>query len=657
MKVKLNLSGDGIKQFFFHNGEKIVLGVTALILLLFLYSAITAKPIDDSKSPDSIKSTSARVRSQIEESTPPPPAPPVNFVDRIVSDEKPISIEGMRLRNEFRPPVFQELSPRTDPVLFAPEEVTVHADRGIVPYNPNANLAAAPPVGYVPSGPAPGVRRSTEHDEVPEVGLRNRPRAEQPAQVAQLATEVTIAGQRVPNAEPKAKYWAVITALVPVEKQAEAYRRAFEYALPAGIVDVPRYLGFRIQRAEVNDAKDTNLTWEYIKYKEAVDDMANWAVPQAPELADPQYVFPRELVNIVTPSGTTLPITTYVTWPLPPLYLKNWGVEAVHPKTSLFKAPDVAQAAQPIQQPGAVDFSVPFPKNAAGAPPVDGAIGAQNGVPADGAATVPPAPANRLFRFVDLTAEPGKTYRYRVQLVLVNPNYVQPAGTASGALQPVMSQHLAKAESGRSPWRESPPSEPSAPITIPREFRILAESSSVWAGIREPKAKIDVLTMIKTGPDPAVAAAAAAQPGTPAHDVWLEVSKDLELPLGSIAYLADTTIDKVPDMTIEQVRQKVEKVTIETNQSMLLDVRNDDPLAINSKSKTTPTEMLFIDATGRLATVNSGADNLALKEFRNRTTLPVDPNLIPVPVPVVPKPGLVPGQAPRLRERDRPGAG
>jgi hypothetical protein len=147
----------------------------------------------------------------------------------------------------------------------------------------------------------------------------------------------------------------------------------------------------------------------------------------------------------------------------------------------------------------------------------------------------------------------------------------------------------------------------------------------------------------------------------------------MELSLGSVAYLADATIENVPDMTIEQIRAKVEKVTIETNQSMLLDVRNDDPLAINSKSKTMPAEMLFIDATGRLVVVNSGADSLALKEFKDRTTLPTDaaaiPNtttpvvappkaVVPAPAPgVIPRPAPTPAPIQRVRPRDLPGAG
>src|SRR5436190_15975549 len=77
MKPKLNLSGDGIKSFFFNNGEKLVLGATVLVLLLFLYGAITAKPLDDAKSPRAISTRAADKRRMIDTPSVPPAPPPI----------------------------------------------------------------------------------------------------------------------------------------------------------------------------------------------------------------------------------------------------------------------------------------------------------------------------------------------------------------------------------------------------------------------------------------------------------------------------------------------------------------------------------------------------------------------------------------------------
>ena len=62
---KPSLSKDGIQQFFLANGEKLLLGITAVILLGFFYSALTAKPLDESMSPEAIKTASNNLQTQV----------------------------------------------------------------------------------------------------------------------------------------------------------------------------------------------------------------------------------------------------------------------------------------------------------------------------------------------------------------------------------------------------------------------------------------------------------------------------------------------------------------------------------------------------------------------------------------------------------------
>ena len=74
----------------------------------------------------------------------------------------------------------------------------------------------------------------------------------------------------------------------------------------------------------------------------------------------------------------------------------------------------------------------------------------------DNADAKTPKIENKLFRFFDFSAQPGKSYRYRVRLVLRNPNHNVPAQYLTNA-------QLAKGETRVSPW-----SEPSDIVTIPR---------------------------------------------------------------------------------------------------------------------------------------------------------------------------------------------
>jgi hypothetical protein len=73
-------------------------------------------------------------------------------------------------------------------------------------------------------------------------------------------------------------------------------------------------------------------------------------------------------------------------------------------------------------------------------------------------------PQYKLFRFFDFTVEPGKHYRYRVQLQLVNPNL----GVAP---QYLVSEALGKSRSIQTRWSESSPM-----ISVPRDAQALAVS-------------------------------------------------------------------------------------------------------------------------------------------------------------------------------------
>jgi hypothetical protein len=81
-------------------------------------------------------------------------------------------------------------------------------------------------------------------------------------------------------------------------------------------------------------------------------------------------------------------------------------------------------------------------------------------------------PEYRLFRFFDFAVEPGKTYRYRVKLALVNPNADEPK------------RYLENYAFGDGATREADWSQPSGPITVIAGNRLLA--GAVSPGRSEP---------------------------------------------------------------------------------------------------------------------------------------------------------------------------
>ncbi|MCS7305269.1 MAG: hypothetical protein NZ602_09215 [Thermoguttaceae bacterium] len=102
-------------------------------------------------------------------------------------------------------------------------------------------------------------------------------------------------------------------------------------------------------------------------------------------------------------------------------------------------------------------------------------------------------PDHKLFRFIDRTVEPGKRYRYRVRLLLANPNYNQPA------------RLLERPELGKDPWIITPWSEPSNVVEVPRDDRLLLLAVKPSASYQaETSAKVALLKWLHTEGEMAV---------------------------------------------------------------------------------------------------------------------------------------------------------
>ena len=155
---KPNISGDAIKQFFFNNGEKIVLSATVVVLCLFMYSAFTSKPLDEAKSPEAIQQASRQVTDLVNSNTYPEyarkvqQAKPTSYVAVVAAYEQPVPEAAYKLTREINPPLFPSLEKRADPKIFPVEELQVAARRGLIADSaPGGGVAA----GYGIAGPTP----------------------------------------------------------------------------------------------------------------------------------------------------------------------------------------------------------------------------------------------------------------------------------------------------------------------------------------------------------------------------------------------------------------------------------------------------------------------------------------------------------------------
>ncbi len=374
MKAKINFSGAGIKKFFVNNGEKLVLALTVLLFLGFIYSSMNAKPLDDSKSADAINRESRQLVASLQSPTwnehrTEMGLTPPHYKQETDNSLRPVSGQKVTPSRDWNPPLFPELIKRVDPEIFAVEELQIGAGCGIVPYRSTtaAGAAVRPGVGpgNRPMGPPVGGPPMGGPPMGPPIGgppIGGPPGG--PGGFGRNGQETaSLPGVHAPGADAQRKTYVVITGAVPVEKESQEFRRRFEYAMPAipdqsrarpgaqfaTQSDSPHYFCFLIERSEVKDADDKNRNWVHILSKAnyanaaAMKDIEQWISP-APEIVSPDDVFQPEVAG-----AGAKQFNAYVTWPLPPLFLKNWGFEAAHPKVKL----NITEEATPQSTPDA----------------------------------------------------------------------------------------------------------------------------------------------------------------------------------------------------------------------------------------------------------------------------------------------------------------
>jgi len=223
------------------------------------------------------------------------------------------------------------------------------------------------------------------------------------------------AGATAATGNAEGKPYAVIVGLVPVDRQAKAFAETFRgVSMPMEGDQTPRYKPIRngiaaqVERAEViPGVADNDLKWQWIDASAANATEKARYNGNSVEVADASVVDPA------------------VTEPLPPLVGSEWDAQEItNEKLPLAPKREAAVAAadpMPMPAPAAGEEADPLAAAPAAAP--DAAAPAADTEAEPAATAAAGSSPYLLFRYFDFTAEPGKTYRYRVWLVLENPNF------------------------------------------------------------------------------------------------------------------------------------------------------------------------------------------------------------------------------------------
>lgn len=366
-------SSGGMQQMLLDHGEKIGLGAAGVIFLACVaFGFIGKSKIDDGKTVASLESAIAGVQQKMDSI----PKPTVDNPTWVKLADNPAKIPPAPLAlNPWVYPLFPLQGVRSEPKYFPAEQLRVVAGRGS--FN----------VGGAADATAPGV---------PPAG------------------GAAAAGGPPEGSSAKGEFYVVGTFLVPIGKQRAEYDRVFAETLKMPgderlTQDKPEYFRYVLERAQVTaGTPEDQLQWV------ALNEADNAGVTddnRFPALLAKRAEWATLRQDII-PTPFTEPVLTYgkvlaedeTSWlpPRLPEEATQWtwsevGHGVIADAVGKFTQQSTAAAAASPDAPADAD-------------------------PEEAMRTFAEAQPYKLGRFWDFAVEPGAQYRYRITLVLRNPN-------------------------------------------------------------------------------------------------------------------------------------------------------------------------------------------------------------------------------------------
>ena len=482
MSSNLKNSNVAVRLLLGH-GEKLwILGIVACAVLL-VWSALGRERLPEDKTPEKLKSLISTANTHIANSRW-EDAPP-----EIALRAENISVESMKAVShdhfpkfdvKFDMPVLAPVQKRTDPELLAVVNLEAYGDSGILATSTAESrqakrIAAATEAAKAAKEDAnnAGRRRNDLFENGGGQGVAGNAVAGKGGVIIQRpSTGSQLRGLEDTNAES----WVSLVAKIPVKDQYLRYENALVSTRGYNpSVDIPTYRGYIVKRAEVtNTGEGEWIKVATVSEKKILSELEN-TVSRSNNLIDTKYSHPL------------------LTFPLPSLLLREWDRKITHTQIPFLEDERKERekaAAEPIASEtdagGDDPFGGPLRRGNSRVPnrmnesvirerEEVGAGGVVVSGEEAGAATGLPlyrwdrTTEYLLFRYIDKTAQPGKKYRYKVQLVLADVNY---EADESNLDKTVIDRWAGK----KSTFRFSPESEPSPIVSVPQPARVYLAS-------------------------------------------------------------------------------------------------------------------------------------------------------------------------------------
>ena len=434
-------SGFSFKQFVLQHGEKFVVALVAAIAAYMLWSGLQTTSIEDTKTTQSLSDQASSVRREV--LTP--------HWENVLAPEREISTDFTRKSGDSRLPTSAKPyeidawehipknrgGKRGDPALVAPMDLKSSAFIGAIALNSNRGSE----IQKLPDAPALTDRKRGSRNEETTTAAATRQMAEgydfgydyknttSKSNTSRISRDSTAS-----EVIPQFVNFASVTALVMHEQMVQNYVESLDGAPDFNPDrDSPNYLGFEVQRADVTTVKDLNLLGD-----------RDWKT--MPKLSGDEYTAMTEKWPGTADETALADYTSdLLTMTIPPILLSRYNELVDHPKIPQ-KAPKSAAGGSGGGGMGGYDSSYADSMSSSdyGDAYAD-SLRSQNQQTAGPFITedvIDEAPLSKalklttykLLRFFDFEVQPGRTYVYRVRLMLEDPNYPR-----NSALQPATS--------------------------------------------------------------------------------------------------------------------------------------------------------------------------------------------------------------------------
>ncbi len=546
--------GGGGKEWLLLHVEKLVCAGVVVLFGLMLYGAIGKLVPEPLHTPENLKDKVVAVNRSVDDSKFPQERYPVPaFAEDAMRGQTSIPFDGFNFKAVTGEDIGDSGGKRDDPKLYPPIELEVKAGSGVF---------------YVKQTD-PGLKGI----QLPVVAKSNKP----------LPQGIDCGIEPPAGALREGRRWVVVVALVPIAQQHKEYDAVFKSAMAYDSErDQPKYRIAIIQRLEIEPGTPADQldwskakVWNRVELQNKFAEMNKWAT-NADELVDENLLI-AELVDPLGPLGKSWkPWATHSQIPFAPPKRDNPPPNRVAPRFTAGAKPDKDDAIDDTADDNAVApvddiFGKPKEKEPEKPVVVEEQPTAEPEQPKE---TMPPY---KLVRVFDFTVEPGKQYRYKIQLYMYNPNYgVEP-------------RFLVNPDSRDNQYRPTDWSESSETVRVPDDVQVLA-AGVVPATEELPEERVDIIANL-------LDIAAGMAP-----------SVRLQLRRGAVVggRANGLEIDSANKSLVEHVDLPV------TTDITLLDFGGGGNLAAGVDA---PTKMLVLDSNGNLTVKNSADDAAGIAEF------------------------------------------